>query len=96
MSEIETLLDCEDAINEIAQAQVILELLDRQISEHYGSLGKETDQVLNELGYILNLYRDQEIRVKLLRVVEVMGQDKHNTLDLREVRESLNRQIEES
>lgn len=96
MSEIETLLDCENAINEIARAQVILELLNGQISEHYGSLGEKTDNALAELSYILDLYRDQEIRVKLLRVVEVMGQEKHNTLDLREIRESLNRQIEES
>jgi len=97
MSEIETLLDCEDAIIEIAQAQVILDLLNSQISEHYRSLGKEGRRVLDEIGYILNLYRDQGIRAKLLRVIEVMGESCQGSLpDIEEIKAKLKRQIEGS
>lgn len=80
MSEILDLIDCEDAIDDIAQAQVILELLDSQISKHYGSLGEKGNQALEELGYILSLYRDKEIQGKLKKIKKVMSESRVNSL----------------
>jgi hydrogenase maturation factor len=97
MSNIETLLDCEDAICEIAQAQVILELLDVRISEHYGSLGETGQKVLAELGYILDLCRDKEAMKALETIGKVMSQERHEQqrFDLDAIKKTLNRQIEE-
>lgn len=97
MSEIETLLDCEDALYEIAQAQVILDLARVEIAKRYGTLGGRGNKAIEDVGYILDLYLDKEVRKRLEKISEVMARVRESSPeDLEEIKARLNRQIEES